>query len=138
MDNTHECPNCGNTLGPNDYCCKYCGTKNPNYVRPAPSIFATPVAHPTASPAQPVNQESAIGNIITAFIFDVFFPIVGFFVGLAGIRKARNGTEKALTIIAALLGLTMTIVYIALIVTAIKNANATASRYYYSSSKYYY
>ncbi len=39
MKTNYECPNCGYDFGPNESECKYCGTKNPNFVAPARRIL---------------------------------------------------------------------------------------------------
>ncbi len=41
MKTNNQCPNCGYDLGPNDHECRYCGTKNPNYVAPENKYTST-------------------------------------------------------------------------------------------------
>ena len=43
MNEFIECPNCGYVLNKSESTCKYCGTKNSNYVeKPAPFVFKRP------------------------------------------------------------------------------------------------
>ena len=49
MNEFIECPNCGYVLNKSDKCCKYCGTKNPNYVE-----------KPVVVNNQPAEQSSKI------------------------------------------------------------------------------
>ena len=71
-----ECPNCGAQMDKNDICCKYCGTSNPNYIKPQSSGFFTSSPSSTASSYSHTSSSSSkksggpsVGVAILLFIF---------------------------------------------------------------------
>lgn len=77
MDNNNEkCPNCGASFIQKEECCKYCGTKNPNYVKPQskPSFFS-PASNNTSSAEK--KEKFSSNQIIILVILLIFAPCIG-------------------------------------------------------------
>ena len=73
----YECPGCGNIVPDTDKCCKYCGSNNPNYVKPISKIIFgdTPSSSSTSSSASTSSydveskKKFSVGIFILLLIF---------------------------------------------------------------------
>lgn len=61
---SNNCPNCGAAMTNSDKCCKYCGTANPNYVKPASSssFFSSSSSLSSQSSSSTENSSSDVDN----------------------------------------------------------------------------
>ena len=73
----YECPGCGNIVPDTDKCCKYCGSNNPNYVKPFSKIIfgdnSSSSSSSTSSSAheldEPSKRKFSVGIFILLLIF---------------------------------------------------------------------
>ena len=63
----YECPGCGNIVPDTDKCCKYCGSNNPNYVKPISKI----IFGDSSSSSSSSNTSSSANEVLSKKKFSV-------------------------------------------------------------------
>lgn len=89
------CPNCGATMTTSDKYCKYCGSANPNYVKPASlSSFFSSASSSSSQPSSS-RDNSSIKLDYSKFNWVVFIVLFIFFWPAAIIYLIVNMTKKS-------------------------------------------
>lgn len=68
----NECPNCGATMGKNEKCCKYCGTANPQYVKP--TFSSSSVSSQVSSVTSQFNPKK-VNWLVAIILLIIMWPI---------------------------------------------------------------
>ena len=78
---SNNCPNCGAAMTSSDKCCKYCGSANPNYVKPtsSSSFFSSSSSSSSQSSSSSGNSSSnldysKINWVAFIVLFILFWP----------------------------------------------------------------
>ena len=87
MNEFIECPNCGYVLNKSEKSCKYCGTKNSNYVeKPAPIIFSQPTQSSDSIQTSTIKTNSKISVPVLVVLLIFCWPIAIVYLVLKSIK----------------------------------------------------